>query len=92
MSYVETGYLAIGAIAAVAAAAYLVAGYRANVWRPARAARGRVAVAEDLLTLVGFSVALLVAWLPLAVAFGILKGRRLLTRDRSRENSPMPTL
>jgi hypothetical protein len=92
MSYLGIGYLAIGCAAAVAAAAYLVGGYRTNVLEPAKALHGRVAVAEDLLTFVGLSVVLVVAWLPLAIAFGVIKGRRLLTRDRARENNPTPTL
>lgn len=83
-------YLGVGLLLAAALATYLVDRYRRGVLVPAAAIHGRdqVAVGRDALALATVSVAVTAAWLPLLLAFGLVRLRGALARGRSRENNP----
>lgn len=93
MSFVYA-YLGVGLVLGTVLGAYLAGRYRARVLLPAVAmhGKGQVAVARDALALASIFVAVVLAWLPLLLAYGVFKGRGLIGGPRSRENNPTPTL
>lgn len=87
-------YLSIGCLASLALGGGLALKYRRHVYAPAAAMRGvrEVAVGQDALTLFVLCALTVVAWLPLGLAYGWIRVRKLTSRQRSRDNNPTPTL
>jgi hypothetical protein len=87
-------YLTIGCLASLALGGTLALKYGRHVYAPAAAARGarEVAVGQDALTLFVLCALTVVAWLPLGLAYGWIRVRKLTSRQRSRENTLTPTI
>jgi len=87
-------YLSIGCLASLALGAVLALKYRDHVFVPAAEIQGarEVAVGQDALTLFVLCALAVVAWLPLGLAYGWIRVRKLTSRQRSRDNTLTPTL
>lgn len=94
MSELLVMYLSIGCLASLALGTSLALKYRRHVYAPAAAMRQarEVAVGQDALTLFVLCALTVVAWLPLGLAYGWIRVRKLTSRQRSRDNNPTPTL